>query len=256
MKTFVIGDLHNHVEWIEPFLKENEHDRVIFLGDYFDNFGDTTAIAEHTAQWLSKSVLIPNRIHIMGNHDMPYRFPWNAYFDCPGWTPSKQTSVSKIMTNELWNHIKMAHFDHDIKFIYSHAGLTAKLFKVCPINGCNLNNFETQILEALNDCNCKGNKRIPIFQQNPDYTYDGITWIRPSNLILLPGITQIIGHTPTSSIFNIPFKDSIPFFHQVDTGIVWDIDCANNWIGVVENDEFYCLNRHDTSIKFKLQDFN
>jgi hypothetical protein len=254
MKTFVIGDLHNYVQWVEPFLKANEHDRVIFLGDYFDDFGDTTQIAERTAQWLASSVQMPNRIHIMGNHDMPYRFPWNSYFDCPGWTPAKQKAISNIMTRELWDNIKMAHFDHDIKFIYSHAGLTSKLFKVCPINGCNLNNFETQISEALTDCNNKGNKRIPIFQQNPDYTYDGITWIRFPHVILLPEVTQIIGHTPTSSLLNIPYKDSIPVFRQVNNGVLWDIDCAINWVGVVEDGEFYCINRHDPSVKFTMMD--
>lgn len=255
MKTFIIGDLHNHIDWVEPWLESHPHDKVIFLGDYFDNFHDTKKIARKTAKWLANSVSKENRVHLMGNHDMPYRFPWNYYFDCPGWTPEKQQvitsefeNISKLSGYNPWTKIKLAHFDHENKIIYSHAGLSGKLFKVCPINGPNLKNYETQLTLDLEECYTKGNKRIDSVQQNLDYTYNGITWVRWWHIKLLPGVTQVVGHTPTAIILKLPFNEATPIWKSEDGGDIWNLDCSHNWVGVLEDGEFYCIHRDDDRI--------
>ena len=49
MKTIIVSDIHNRVDWIEPTLSLLKYDNVIFIGDYFDDFGDTHKDAENTA---------------------------------------------------------------------------------------------------------------------------------------------------------------------------------------------------------------
>ncbi|MBU4076480.1 MAG: hypothetical protein KKD46_06750 [Euryarchaeota archaeon] len=43
MRTVIISDLHNRVDWIESTLSILDFDKVVFLGDYFDDFDDTVA---------------------------------------------------------------------------------------------------------------------------------------------------------------------------------------------------------------------
>lgn len=40
MRILVIGDIHGHNDWERVVLKE-DYDKVIFLGDYFDNYKNT-----------------------------------------------------------------------------------------------------------------------------------------------------------------------------------------------------------------------
>lgn len=238
MKYYVIGDLHNNVHWVNSWLFGKKYDGVIFLGDYFDSFGDDVFAAANTARWLAKSVDMPNRIHLMGNHDMPYRFPGNSYLDCPGWTAEKQSAVSKIMGKQ-WDKIKLAHFDKN--YIFSHAGLTEKLFHCHPITGINLLEYEANINTCLEECSKYSEYRNPIVVQNYDSSYDGITWIRPEYLKLIPTVTQVIGHTPSQHPIN--FKE--------DGGECWIIDCSYSWIGVFEDYNFKCVYRDDPSIEWK-----
>ena len=248
MKTFVIGDLHNHVEGIEDFLQENPHDSVIFLGDYFDSWGDNRYMAQNTAEWLVQSLKHENRIHLMGNHDMPYRFPANEYVRCPGWTPDKQRAVSSVMRGkyDYWKKLKLAHFQG--KFIFSHAGLTEKLFNV-GLNGPDLKAYEKTIEDALANAEAHQNARDSVYVQYFDPSYDGITWIRPEVLKLLPGITQVFGHTITCEVLKVPVCDTMPIVYENNGGIGWNIDCANRWFGVLEDGEFYCQHRVDKTLK-------
>lgn len=252
MKTYVIGDIHNHVNWIETFLEENDHDQVIFLGDYFDNFGDTPQIAMITAQWLVRSVTKENRIHLMGNHDMPYRFPDNPRMKCPGWDTEKHQMVKQIfdfqetITGENpWNKIKLAHFDHEHQFIFSHAGLTEKLFKTNPIHGPELESHERKIDNALSEYIKNRLSMNPVALQNADYTYDGITWIRPSNIRLITGVTQVVGHTPCSQLQNCSLDETTPLIMSKNGGKMWNIDCVHHWVGVYQDGVFYAQHRFD-----------
>ena len=51
-RTLVIPDVHNRIDRADWFLRELESivDRVVFLGDYFDDWGDGPIEAERTAR--------------------------------------------------------------------------------------------------------------------------------------------------------------------------------------------------------------
>lgn len=124
MKTIIISDLHNRVDWVEfalqsPVLKP--YDRVIFLGDYFDDYYDTVQNAANAAQWLEQSIHEPNRIHLMGTHDLWYRFPSNRFISASGNTEAKAYAIRGALTEKDWNLLKLFHYEQN--FLMTHAGV-------------------------------------------------------------------------------------------------------------------------------------
>src|SRR5690606_22035145 len=77
MTTLVLPDVHNHFAEAEAQIARHPADRIVFLGDYFDSFDDTPAMAAATAEWLKDSLAKPDRLHLWGNHDLWHRFPRN-----------------------------------------------------------------------------------------------------------------------------------------------------------------------------------
>ena len=132
MSFLIIPDIHNKVDLVEKILdmEKGLHEKIIFLGDYFDNFFDTPKDAAKTAEWLKKSLTHKNRVHLIGNHDMSYAYPDNAQLFCPGFTPAKCEAVNKIMSFEDWDKIDWFHAEtvKDKDVLFSHAGFTPNLY--------------------------------------------------------------------------------------------------------------------------------
>lgn len=123
----VIPDIHNRTMWAEGLCAKYPEHLKVFLGDYFDNYGDSPEDASRTAKWLKLSLSQQNRIHLLGNHDLPYVFP-SRHTMCPGWTNEKHRAVEKILTISDWSRCKAFHRvkrpegQNDI--LLSHAGFT------------------------------------------------------------------------------------------------------------------------------------
>lgn len=228
MTTIVISDIHNHVRWIEPALKKLKeligYDEVVFLGDYFDDFGDSPYNAMATAQWLKASVQIPNRVHLIGNHDMPYIVPANDAMWCPGFTIPKKNVINDVM-KEHWHQLRPAYYSQG--YLMSHAGFNPKLVEH-PINGIP----DPQGLVELAE---EGLKKVKNLEPHPLFLpgarmstgfVGGITWQDWDDEFLpLPGINQIVGHTPYRVVQEVKTDDSISI----------DMDTNNKHIGVITN---------------------
>lgn len=52
MKTVIISDIHHRWRKAEAIIAKEKAKKVIFLGDYFDDFNDNPHAARTTAQWL------------------------------------------------------------------------------------------------------------------------------------------------------------------------------------------------------------
>jgi hypothetical protein len=128
MKTIIIPDLHNRVDFVElallsPILQP--YDNVIFLGDYFDDFHDTNQDIKDSATWLKQSLHKPNRIHLWGTHDLWYRFPNNQFVMVSGNTKKKCKIINNVMTEKDWNLLRSYHYEQD--FLMTHAGIHKSL---------------------------------------------------------------------------------------------------------------------------------
>ena len=108
MRTLIIPDLHHHTENAEHWLNSQRFDRVIFLGDYFDDFGDNVNDARRTALWLRRRMEHTDDVFLLGYHDAAYLFPECAALYCPGFTKAKARGIHEILRPEHWRRFRLA----------------------------------------------------------------------------------------------------------------------------------------------------
>ena len=94
---------------------------MIFLGDYFDNFGDNVSDARLTASWLRKRMDSTDDVLLLGNHDAAYLFPKLDALYCPGFTKAKARAIHEVLQPKHWQRFKLAHVEQG--WLLSHAGL-------------------------------------------------------------------------------------------------------------------------------------
>jgi hypothetical protein len=201
--TLVIGDVHQNVAAVLKAV-QNWKGRIIFVGDYFDDFDDSPMEAYLTAEWLKDSLKHENRIHLCGNHDFHYMCNKFDYV-CSGFSEAKYNEINRIMTREDWNKIKFFFDEND--FWFSHAGVTRYWFEH-PIKGINaeiikekINKAQQHILvpksvkDTETDCLWASD-----YQRGGTHKFGGILWSHYSNCEFYEGITQVFGHTYCKNI--------------------------------------------------------
>lgn len=119
--TLIIPDLHLRWRDADAIISKVKHDEVIFLGDYFDDFGDTPEMIQDTCDWLAASVKKPNRIHLFGNHDVHYAYTYRG-FKCSGYDQWKYFLIHDCLPRETWDSLKWYH-NLDDQWLLSHGGL-------------------------------------------------------------------------------------------------------------------------------------
>jgi hypothetical protein len=231
MNIIVIGDIHNH--WVEAeqiaSLYDKTH-RVIFLGDYFDNFGDTAQDAIQTAQWLKESLHKPNRIHLMGNHDINYSYlnykkdangNLQNIYNCSGYDLKKDDAINRVMLTVDWDKIKFAHFENE--FWFSHGGFHPYWFEH-PIKGMDNDYILEKLAKATDDyLNRTWNEIIGAVGRcrGGVQKVGGILWLddyREGQVIC--NFKQVFGHTPTMN------KISINYDPDIKKGVNINVDCG------------------------------
>jgi hypothetical protein len=233
MKTIIVSDLHNRVDWVEPFLSGIDFDRVVFLGDYFDDFHDTSKDIINAAKWLKQSLLHDNRIHLMGTHDMWYRFGvadmWhkisNNFLKASGNTIKKSEIINKILTEADWNCIKLYHCEQE--FLLTHAGVHPFI-----LGG---NEFRQIIRPAIEKALVDVRDGRSNVWLNAGYVrggiqpFGGITWLDwHYEFEIIPYLNQIVGHTE----LEIPEEKSTSLSRN------YCIDTKNRHVGLLENGLF------------------
>jgi len=116
MRTLIIPDLLHHTENADYWLCSQSYDRAIFLGDYFDNFGNNVSDSRLSANWLRKRMDTTDAVLLLGNHDSVYLFPNLDAMYCPGFTKA----IHEILQPKHWQRFKLAHFEQG--WLLSHAG--------------------------------------------------------------------------------------------------------------------------------------
>jgi hypothetical protein len=231
-KTIVIADLHNNIDWIEPFLENNKHDFVIFLGDYFDSYNDDSNITEKTALWLKQSFQKENRKHLFGNHDISY---FCNLYKCPGFTENKNKIINSIISKkEFAEKLDLVYFEQN--HVLSHAGFTYNQFAYNPELKNNRYSIENYIAKQCDDAlNCLfKNNYHRLFEVGygrgyPTSHVGGCLWLDwDKEFHCIDNINQIVGHSHGNYIRikqNLLSKN-------------YCIDCFCNYVGILENNEF------------------
>ena len=207
-KTIIISDIHNDYLTAEKIISKENPEKIIFLGDYFDDFDDTVQDAINTAKWLKKSLQQENRIHLIGNHDLSYMTD-NPNLKCMGHREDKHKAIKEH--NIDWNKLLM-HYWIDDKWLCTHAGLSNDFFK----QQCNkksdsiqkILDFSKRDLEKIDDKNYIHSFFQVGFSRGGSNGVGGPLWCDYDEFVDIPGINQIFGHTPNQFVRHNETKNS------------------------------------------------
>lgn len=135
---YTFSDIHNRnwvIEKVQKMVldkKITEEDKIIFLGDYFDSWRDSTTINAATAHLLKQSFTFfkennVDAIFLLGNHDISYISPHN-FHKCSGYSYKKELVINNILTKEDWSNLLPIHIVElsDSRLIFSHAGVSSE----------------------------------------------------------------------------------------------------------------------------------
>lgn len=231
----VVGHLHHaqNLNALEEAIVQEEPDRIIFLGDYFDSWfdydGSGVRRANDTAVWLKQSLAQPNRIHLFGNHDLPYAFPKNTLLYCSGFEEPKLRVIESILEPSDWSRLLLAHWEGDV--LFTHAGLSREHV---PATISDVRQWlEREIQDAWDTIRGDHRRhwvvRVGSKRGGDEPGPGGLTWCdfdREFQPVL--GLRQIFGHTPrpvpgfkvTNDSWNACFD--INHGGGVDYYAVWD----------------------------------
>lgn len=200
-KIIVIGDIHTHYQKVERIIsKYQKTHKFIFMGDYFDQFGDTPELNASTAHWLKKQMEErPDWVYLKGNHDEIYD-PRTSCM-CSGFSTQKKTAINEVMTIEDWDKLK--YFHHEKGWWFSHAGITKYWFASPMKEGITLENVQRTIDHAITSQRVgEGNNAIwaSSLTRGGRHIVGGIMWEDWRDLELIPSFKQVVGHSPLKNI--------------------------------------------------------
>lgn len=224
--------MHHHVGNAERWLTTQDFDRVIFLGDFFDDFGDGLEDAKHTALWLRNRIeSAPADVFLLGNHDASYMYPQNPHLYCPGFTQEKSKVIRKILTEKHWKRFKIM-FEAE-GWLFSHAG-----FHPAFVEGIGISELAERCDEAMR--NAAIGLGDPLLGAGQDrfgpQPIGGPLWLDWSSLIPISGINQVVGHTPGNRVREKSAQGSKNYCLDVRNGEV---------AAMLENGKITVLNKGD-----------
>ena len=236
--TLIVPDLHHKWERAEKIISAVGADEILLLGDYFDDFNDDPGMVKGTAEWLESSVGKPNRVHLFGNHDQHYAYPYST-FRCSGYAQWKYFIVRDNINPKVWDKLKWFHF-LDNRWLLCHGGLH-KLNVPAEVTKYRKNRvkfvnaithyLDTEIRKGFND----GAKGLGSWVFNAgaarwgSQRVGGLTWCDyTAEFYPVQGINQIVGHTPQQygvkwtrltaegQVFHHPYAEYTPTPEELD----------------------------------------
>ncbi len=122
MKICVIPDLHNRVQVARDILEReaNNVDRVVFLGDYFDNYGETLKDISNMNEFIYENIVNDKYDFLVGNHDSHYLFNVEGFHCKNSWSHEKAVLIRADLGERL-RFFKWVVIDNN--WLFSHAGI-------------------------------------------------------------------------------------------------------------------------------------
>lgn len=232
LNLIIVPDIHLKHNLVEDFLKKVTYSKVIFLGDYFDDFGDDPYQNEDTAKWLRESLHKDDRIHLIGNHDLPYMFDGKGYF-CSGYTHVKNRFINNVLKDNDWRQLKLYHLEqiNGVNWLFTHAGFTRQYItrKNNPDSPLNiLLNEEEYFYYLFNNGICEESMFSDCSRLSGGYSQvSGILWCRLKEFTPINGLNQMFGHTPTIN-YNLHPVELYTGNYAIDTHLHYIVNIDKN----------------------------
>lgn len=204
MKLLVIPDIHTKYEKADRIVQQfNKTHKLIFTGDYFDQFGDTPELNGLVANWLKSTMdKYPDWVYLYGNHDIQYH-PHITQF-CSGFSSGKKDAINSEMSIDDWKRLKFFHFENG--YWFSHAGITEFWFKHPITNSITVNSVQKEIDDAHVQMILGQNENAiwsASYRRGGKFPTGGILWEDFRDIKLIQDMHQVVGHTPVHRITTI-----------------------------------------------------
>lgn len=190
MKTLIVRDVHLKIRRAQKIIDAHaDCDRRVFLGDIYDDFGDSVEVTREVARWHKEQLADPKNCFLYGNHDISYAFCRNHSLRCSGHTSAKRYAINDIVKKEDWQKTKL-YVEID-GWLLSHGGLRDDFAD---------RNLESSARVALSYAATGETEHwmtAPGYARGGDWAKGGLTWLDwDSEFYPIPGRKQIVGHTP------------------------------------------------------------
>lgn len=196
MNITIIPDVHHHIKEVEQILCIENPDKVVFLGDWFDDFYDNEAMSRKTARWLvGRMDRYKEDVFIWGNHDVHYGFP-SSFIRCSGFEQSKCNAIRDIMRPAHWERFVFHHWEGP--WLMTHAGLTKSHTSGVTDIPLWLREEERAAQFALR--RSSGHWILAAgMARGGSAPFGGLIWCDVSEFLPIRGVNQVFGHTPQQS---------------------------------------------------------
>jgi hypothetical protein len=257
-RTIIFSDLHlRHAHVDEVLVWEGHYDKVICLGDYFDQFNDTPEQSAGAACWLKRMLADPRNVMLLGNHDMQYVWPNHPSWSW-GHTPEKAAAIHAVLTDKDVAKLRPYHVDQGI--LFSHAGFDERLPQVlashgcsaptCPLTLATITAYIDMVWDSVSMLYSMG-RTHPLLEPGSSrggiQRVGGITWEDLNSHQPVAGVGQICGHSiQESPLFRFSHRgDRTPMWRRASVGInprwlangwTLGLDCNSKWYAVLEGD--------------------
>ena len=227
MKTVIIGDIHGHDTWKQVVQQEQDADRFVFVGDYFDSFTVPGLIQCQNFQDIIEFKKTSDKVVVLlvGNHDYHY-FPEIGDSNTSGYQSRMAPTIQHLISTNR-DHLQMAYQFDDI--LVTHAGVSS-VWLDDMITMWDVENIAMYLNDLFNYQPTKVGYRS--YRQVGDQvygsygfgdeTFQGPLWIRPKSLMeanydtLRTKIRQVVGHTTRKQI-DIEGKATGGRYYFIDT---------------------------------------
>src|SRR5450759_2226700 len=103
MRWLILPDIHDKLRRANQIIEREPHDRLLLLGDFFDDFRTGVTDAADTASQVKKWLNDQTTTCLLGNHDMSYGWcRQNRRLICPGYDAAKWITINATVTNKDW----------------------------------------------------------------------------------------------------------------------------------------------------------
>ena len=215
MRWLILPDVHDKIRRASQIVEREPHDHLLLLGDYFDDFRTGVTDAADTARQVKRWLNSPNTTCLLGNHDVSYGWGrQNRRLICPGYDTAKWITIHGTLTARDWRKFKLhAWLDGGERaWLVSHAGPHP-----CWLEGKEPGQYRAPIDKLCADawdCLNRGEHHFLLgrgLSRSGDQKVGGINWMDWDELVPIPGLNQLVGHTPAQSVrhMSLPTSENI-----------------------------------------------
>ena len=204
MRWLIIPDIHDKIGRANRIIQEEPHDRLLLMGDYFDDFHTGVTDAADTAVQVRKWLEDPNVTCLLGNHDVSYGWGrQDRRFLCAGYEPAKWIVIHGVLKDRHWRSFQLhAWLDGGERpWLVTHAGFHPVWLKDVPPEQYRAR-IDALCAEAW-DSLLRGEHHSLLgcgVSRFGEQEIGGLTWMDWSELIPIPGLNQLTGHTPARKV--------------------------------------------------------